>query len=176
MALPCTERLRDGGSVLVRRAAPEDAAAHLANFVAVAAERVYLMSETPGRSVDEIARQFRDADPRSELWLMAEVDGRVVGGADFQRGRWTKNEHTATLGVLLTPAARGRGIGEVLMRHGIEWARSVGIRKLKLGVFASNERAVALYRRLGFVEEGRLRGEVVLDERPTDEIVMALWL
>ncbi len=62
------------------------------------------------------------------------------------------------------------------MRAGIEWARDVGVRRLKLGVFETNERALALYRKLGFVEEGRLKGEVVLDGKPVDEILMALTL
>lgn len=176
MALPCSARLRDGGTVLIRRATPEDAEVHVANFGTIAAERVFLMTETLTRPIDEVRRQFREADPRAALWLVAEVDGRVVGGADFRRGRWAKNAHTATLGMGLPPEMRGRGIGEALLRQGIEWARSVGIRKLKLGVFASNDRAVALYRKLGFTEEARLKGDVVLDGRPTDEILMALWL
>ncbi len=176
MTLPRSVRLRDGGSVRLRRATPEDAETHIANTGAIAAERVYMMTESFARPVDEIRRQFREADPRAALWLVAELDGRVVGGANFLRGRWSKNAHTADLGVALLPDARGRGIGEALLREGIEWARSVGIRKLKLGVFASNDRALALYRKLGFVEEARLKGEVVLDGRATDEVLMALWL
>jgi RimJ/RimL family protein N-acetyltransferase len=176
VALPCTVPLRDGGSVVIRRATPQDAEVHIANTNAIAGERVYLMTETFARPVDEIERQFRDADPSAELWLLAELEGRVVGGANFRRGRWTKNAHTADLGVALLPSARGRGIGEALLREGFGWARSVGIRKLKLGVFASNERALAFYLKLGFVVEARLKNEVVLDGRPTDEILMALWL
>jgi RimJ/RimL family protein N-acetyltransferase len=176
VTLPRTVRLRDGGTVIVRRATPEDAETHIANTHSIAGERVYMMTETFARSVEEIRQQFRDADPRSALWLVAELDGRVVGGANVARGRWSKSAHTADLGVALLPGARGRGIGDALLREGIEWARSVGIRKLKLGVFASNERALALYRKLGFVEEARLKDEVVLDGRPTDEVLMVLWL
>jgi RimJ/RimL family protein N-acetyltransferase len=176
VVLPSSVALRDGGTALLRRATQEDAEAHLANFNAIAAEGVFLMSEALTRSIEEVRRQFREADPRAELWLVAEVDGRVVGGANFQRGRWAKNAHTADLGMGLIPEMRGRGIGEAMLREGIEWARSIGIRKLKLGVFASNERAIGLYRKMGFGEEARLTGEVVLDGRPTDELLMALWL
>jgi RimJ/RimL family protein N-acetyltransferase len=176
MTLPATVLLRDGGSVLVRPATPADAEVHIANTHAIASERIYLMSESFTRTVEEIRVQFRDADPQQVLWLVAEVDGAVVGGANFARGRWRKNAHTADLGVALLPGFRGRGIGEALMREGIEWARSVGVRKLTLGVFATNERAVALYRRLGFAEEARLRGQGILDGRPVDEILMALWI
>jgi RimJ/RimL family protein N-acetyltransferase len=43
----------------------------------------------------------------------------------------------------------------------IEWAEAhPGIEKLTLGVFATNTRAIALYRKLGFAEEGRQPREV----------------
>jgi putative acetyltransferase len=50
---------------------------------------------------------------------------------------------------------RGRGVGTALMEHAIAWAREQGLHKLALDVFAHNEPAIALYRKLGFVEEGR---------------------
>ena len=37
----------------------------------------------------------------------------------------------------------------------IEWARERGLHKLCLSVFAHNEAAIALYRKFGFIEEGR---------------------
>ncbi len=173
---PTRRKLPDGRTVVVRSAVPDDAPAWIRNFNEIAKERIYVMTESFSRTVEEIRDQFRDSDPNSALWLVAEVDGRAIGGATFLRGRWTKNAHTADLGVSLLAEFRGLRIGDDLMREGIEWARRVGVRKLKLGVFASNERAVRLYRRLGFVEEGRLRGEVMLDGRSDDELLMALWL
>jgi ribosomal protein S18 acetylase RimI-like enzyme len=50
---------------------------------------------------------------------------------------------------------RGQGIGTALMEAAIGWAREQGLHKLSLDVFAHNEAALALYRKLGFVEEGR---------------------
>ncbi len=37
----------------------------------------------------------------------------------------------------------------------IEWARERGLHKLSLSVFPHNAAAIALYRKFGFVEEGR---------------------
>ncbi len=176
MPLPRSVRLSHGANAVVRAAAPADAEAWIANMNRVAAEGVYLMTERFARTVDEIRAQFRDNDPRLNLWLVAEVDGKVVGGGNFSRGRWTKNAHTADLGLSLLPEFRGLGLGRAMMEAGLEWARGVGVRKVKLGVFATNERAIALYRRLGFVEEARLRGEAILDGKPVDELLMVLWL
>jgi len=63
----------------------------------------------------------------------------------------------AEIGMLVARDWRGRGVGSALMEAGIAWARERGdIHKLSLGVFAHNARAIALYEKFGFVEEGRL--------------------
>jgi RimJ/RimL family protein N-acetyltransferase len=146
------------------------------NVRSVAAERVFLMTEQLTRTVEEVRQQFRDADPRTELYLVAEVEGAVVGGADFRRGRQSKNAHVAELGVSVLRAYRRLGLGEGLLRAGLEWARAEGIRKVRLGVFATNASAIALYRKLGFVEEGCLKGEVILNGQPVDELLLAVRL
>jgi ribosomal protein S18 acetylase RimI-like enzyme len=50
---------------------------------------------------------------------------------------------------------RARGVGSALMEAAIEWAHEQGLHKLALGVFAHNAAGIALYRKYGFVEEGR---------------------
>jgi RimJ/RimL family protein N-acetyltransferase len=51
---------------------------------------------------------------------------------------------------------RGRGVGTALVAAATEWARSDGLHKLSLSVFPHNHVAIGLYRKFGFVEEGRL--------------------
>jgi len=50
---------------------------------------------------------------------------------------------------------RGRGVGSALVAAAIEKARAEGLHKLSLEVFPHNDAAIALYRKFGFVEEGR---------------------
>mgnify|MGYP003442513272 CR=1 FL=1 len=50
---------------------------------------------------------------------------------------------------------RGRGVGSALLAAAIEKARDEGLHKLSLEVFPHNHAAIALYRKFGFVEEGR---------------------
>jgi RimJ/RimL family protein N-acetyltransferase len=59
------------------------------------------------------------------------------------------------LGMWVAADRRGRGVGTALVAAAIEWARERGLHKLTLGVFPHNEAAIALYRKFGFVEEGR---------------------
>jgi len=176
VTLPETVTLKDGRRAIVRAATPDDAEGWIANINAIGAERVYILTETFTRTLEEIREQFRSANPDEVLWLAAEIGGNLVGGADFRRGRRPKCAHTANLGIALVREARGVGLGEAMMTAGIDWARRSGITKLKLGVFATNDRAIALYRKLGFVEEGRLRGEAVIAGTPVDDLLMALFL
>jgi ribosomal protein S18 acetylase RimI-like enzyme len=50
---------------------------------------------------------------------------------------------------------RGRGIGSALLAAAIDWARTQRLHKLELDVFPHNNAAIELYRKFGFVEEGR---------------------
>ena len=69
---------------------------------------------------------------------------------------------------------RGEGIGSALLQFLIDWGESnPTIDKLALSVFVTNTRAIALYRRFGFVEEGRRIKEVKLGSSEyVDDILM----
>jgi RimJ/RimL family protein N-acetyltransferase len=57
--------------------------------------------------------------------------------------------------MLVVAGWRGRGVGSSLVAAAIDWARAHELHKLTLGVFPHNEAALALYRKFGFVEEGK---------------------
>jgi RimJ/RimL family protein N-acetyltransferase len=59
------------------------------------------------------------------------------------------------IGMAVARDWRGRGVGSALLAAAIQWARENGLHKLILGVFPHNVAAIALYRKHGFVEEGR---------------------
>jgi putative acetyltransferase len=71
---------------------------------------------------------------------------------------------------------RGRGVGTALMAEALRWARNVGVQKVSLTVYPSNTRAIALYRRFGFVDEGRLSGQSRKSYGYEDEVIMSRWL
>ncbi len=54
----------------------------------------------------------------------------------------------------VAPSARGRGVGDSLVTAILEWARDQHAGSVALAVFKTNERALALYRRHGFLEVG----------------------
>ena len=89
---------------------------------------------------------------------------------------YEKRARRAELGIMIGDKSRwDQGYGtdamQVLLRHGFE---TLNLHRIKLRVFEFNERAVEVYRRLGFVEEGRLRDEQYLEGRYWDTLVMGL--
>jgi ribosomal protein S18 acetylase RimI-like enzyme len=62
--------------------------------------------------------------------------------------------------MLVAAERRGSGVGSALVAAAIELARTRGLHKLTLTVFPHNEAAIALYRKFGFVEEGRLAAHI----------------
>jgi putative acetyltransferase len=71
---------------------------------------------------------------------------------------------------------RGRGVGSALLAAALRWAAWAGVEKVTLSVYPHNEPARTLYRKFGFVEEGRLSGHSKKGRRYEDEIVMGRWM
>ncbi|MFP5232474.1 MAG: GNAT family N-acetyltransferase [Acidobacteriota bacterium] len=64
-------------------------------------------------------------------------------------GEWSELESVATV-----VSARGQGVGRALCREVMAWSRGQGARVMELEVRASNGAAQALYRSLGFADQG----------------------
>lgn len=104
------------------------------------------------------------------------IDGQVCGHCDLKGGHIDADLHRATVGIGIEHAHCDRGHGRKLMDAAIAWARGHGLAWLDLGVFSENARAIALYRKLGFVEIGVVRDRFRVDGESIDDISMALEL
>ena len=74
----------------------------------------------------------------------------------------------------IVPAYRGRGLGARLINATLEAAFGAGFVRIELDVQADNERAIALYERVGFVREGTIRDAVFVDGEYRDANTMPL--
>jgi ribosomal protein S18 acetylase RimI-like enzyme len=122
-------------------------------------------------------RPFFDPERRvtAEDTFVAERDGAIVGYVRI--GRATDLESNAHVmevkGIAVSPVARRSGVGTRLIDKACEAAATRGATRMRLRVLGSNPGAQALYERAGFVVEGVLRGEFVLDGRAVDDVLMA---
>jgi ribosomal protein S18 acetylase RimI-like enzyme len=110
--------------------------------------------------------------------LVATVDGQVVGFAKLGRPTpLATNAHVlAITGLGVAPQHRGQGVGRRLVLAAVDEARARGARRVTLHVLRRNGRAMDLYRSLGFVVEGVLREEFLLEGQYVDDVLMALPL
>jgi diaminopimelate decarboxylase len=162
--------------ITVRPAAPRDARPFLEFWSAIVAEGRYVRSETVRHPARVYRGRFRRPWTEREAQVLAVEGDRVVGHVYVQREDHPVTRHVATLGIAVAASHRGRGVGSVLMAEAVRWARSVGVEKLLLSVYPHNTAAIALYRKFGFVEEGRLLRQSRKAHGDEDEILMATWL
>jgi RimJ/RimL family protein N-acetyltransferase len=172
---PGKGRARAGG-VEVRPARPGDARSFVDAYRSVAAERRFIQTERVTRSAAFYRRRFRRSLDERGAHLLALDDGRVVGSLSIRRDDHPATRHVATLGMFVVASHRRRGIGSVLMEEALDWARRFGVERLELTVYPENAAALALYRRFGFVEEGRLVRHAKKSYGYEDEILMATFL
>jgi L-phenylalanine/L-methionine N-acetyltransferase len=111
--------------------------------------------------------------PKHTIALCATIEGQVVGfgGLEPEPPRRT---HCASIALAVHDDFYRRGVGSALLTALLDCAdRSFGLRRVELAVFAENAAAIALYRRFGFVEEGRSRGYAMRDGVLADVLHMA---
>jgi len=162
---------------VVRPASPGDARSFLEMWRTVVAEKRYVRGETVGRSAGYYRRRyFRRSWTREQASLVAVHGDRVIGHLNVSREDGPMTGHVASLGMAVAPDWRGRGVGSALLVEAIRWAKEMRVEKLALSVYPHNEAALALYRKFGFQEEGRLTGHSKKSIGYLDEIVMGLWL
>lgn len=139
----------------------------------VARERRYIATvEAP--PLEQIQQFVSANQARGGVQFLA-LDGEtVVGWCDVNRYQRVGYQHSGGLGIGLRPDYRGHGIGARLALAAISAARTHGIERIELEVWATNARAIALYQQLGFVHEGLRRRARFLDGTYDDAVVMAL--
>ncbi|MEQ2526657.1 GNAT family N-acetyltransferase [Robertmurraya yapensis] len=106
----------------------------------------------------------RDTESTRNLFLVAEVDGRIVGFSRCEGNELKRTIHKVEFGVCVLKEFWGYGIGRNLLEESIQWADSNGIKKIALNVLETNEKAIELYQQFGFEVEGILKKDKFLSD------------
>jgi ribosomal protein S18 acetylase RimI-like enzyme len=160
----------------IRAIRVEDLAAYHSLVNEVKDERTYLFS-TLRFSLEDTEKYIEHHEAVSNpIWGAFDEEGVLLGWIDFNRGNFSEIAHTATLGMGVKKQFRGQGIGSALMDACVKSAKSLGIEKLELEVFASNTAARALYIKKGFFEEGIRLKKRKFEDNYDDLVCMGLFL
>ena len=100
-------------------------------------------------------RMRRGAGGQHGVTYVAEAASALIGMTTLARDEGRKTGHHGDIyGVYTHPAWRGTGVADALLEACAEFARSLGLRLLKLGVAVTNTSAIRLYVRHGFTVYG----------------------
>ncbi|MFZ5609711.1 MAG: GNAT family N-acetyltransferase [Pseudomonadota bacterium] len=178
---PSSFTARNGAHVVLRSAAPGDARAVTAFKRAALLQSDYL-NTLPGEYGGDVGaekaaiRQAGQAD--NAVMLVAEAGGGLAGLVETKAEAQRRRAHNILMGIMVGEEWRGQGIGRALIERLLDWARRhPRLERLNLSVHAGNAPALALYRDLGFVEEGRRRAAIRYEDgKYMDEICMCAYL
>jgi RimJ/RimL family protein N-acetyltransferase len=150
--------------VLVRNAEPDDAVRIIALMKDVFDESDYHLSITEDfKTAEEEQRQWiqKFLDDPGKLMLVAEAGDELVAILEFDNDYRQRLKHRGTVWVSIASGMRDRDLGTALAIHGFLWvADNPIIEKVYMHVLSTNERSLGLCRKMGFVEEARLKKDV----------------
>lgn len=168
--------LKDGTPVMIREAEPNDAARLLTcikTYIPQSEHIPKLESEIIMTVSDEELWIRSFLESANSLLLVAEYQNKIIGNIDLTGSRRKVMEHTAVIGMGMMSEWRNRGLGSALMESVLDWATSNPILELLwLQVYGDNEAGINLYKKMGFVETGRIPGFFRHNHRLSENVTM----
>jgi RimJ/RimL family protein N-acetyltransferase len=162
--------------IVIREAREEDAEAFLEHCTRLDNETRFMMLE-PGERTTTVAQQRRRlraiGQVDTQTILVADSDGEIAGHIAGFGGRYRRNAKTVHVVIGVLERFRGQGTGSRLLGELESWARSRELRRLELTVMTHNERAIRLYRKMGYETEGTRKDSLFVDGRFADEYAMS---
>jgi RimJ/RimL family protein N-acetyltransferase len=165
---------KDDTDVTLRPVQKSDAYDIITSVASIIKDGTYIQKERP-RTFDEEHHFIEEMKANDNMYIVVEVDSVARGIARVVRGELEMKKHTGIFRTWLHEDAQGKGIGKKVLEYTFEWCRIHHLHKLCLTVFASNEVAITLYEKYGFVTEGIQKEQAFLNGHYDDEIFMAYF-
>ena len=146
------------------------------SLVAEGADIVRAEEVSRVEEIDWLARALSHLAKDEILYFAAEVDGKVVANSEISRNQGGYDSHVGGIGIAIREGYRDVGIGMEMMKTLIEQARKLGLKILTLCAFESNRRAIHVYKKVGFVQTGKIPRKFLREGKYIDEVIMTLVL
>ena len=175
--------LKNNKEVLLRPALTTDSKAFHNLLIQVRDESTFLSASGEEflkyNSQEDISNEIKTiVDSSTANLIVAVYNDKLVGYVEItpKWGEWkTRLIHVANLSIAILSEYAGSGLGKALMREAISWTKQHPvITKLHLSFHETNKIAKNMYEKLGFIEEGRLIGEMNKQGTLCDVILMYL--
>lgn len=150
------------------REATDDDWAQIFPFFSAIVEAGETYTYPSGLTSDE-ARALWMPSTQDEHAVVFDEDGVVLGSARMGPNKPGRGSHIGTASFMVSPEARGKGVGRRLAEHMVQWHRDRGFRGIQFNaVVETNTGAVRLWQSLGFEIVGTVPGAF---ESPTQGFV-----
>ncbi|ELC8406093.1 GNAT family N-acetyltransferase [Clostridium perfringens] len=110
---------------------------------------------------------------KNQYWYVAEENGKVIGLGILMNHGNLRKKHVGVITLMVNSDYQNKGIGSLLMDKLINLSESLNIIRLELCVFRDNYKAINLYKKFGFKEEGIKIKLALKNGEYVDEIIMA---
>ncbi len=168
--------LKNGQELIIRKAEEKDAEKFLEYFNVVGSETDFLGfgPEGPRITVEEEREIFKSSTSKN-FFLIAEINGEIAGSCSISTNeKRVRSLHFGELGIVVLKKFWGFGVGYNLMEEAVRYGKEAGLRKINLDTRADNEKAISLYKKLGFKEEGIITRGTVINGEFYNLLVMGL--
>lgn len=91
---------------------------------------------------------------KNQYWYVAEENGKVIGLGILMNHGNLRKKHVGVITLMVNSDYQNKGVGSLLMDKLINLSESLNIIRLELCVFRDNYKAINLYKKFGFKEEG----------------------
>jgi len=174
-------KLRNGEKILIRQVIESDIDGVWNNFNEVVDEKIYLPVLFPVRSKFEKQSWFHNIQKEREICIVAihptmASPLNILGQCEISNLEWDAATHVGSLGIIVQKKFRDLGIGFNLIDKAIRESKRLNKEKIVLSTFLDNERALYLYKKIGFKKAGIRKKQFYMDSSYYDEVLMELWI
>lgn len=172
--------LNNNVEVTIRKATIEDAQNMIDFYNVVGGETDFLSF-----GANEFKRDLREYEDyitatskeQNSIMLLALIDSEIISIATINSSQKERTKHVGTLGIVISKKYTGLGLGKILMKDLIEWAKRNGVtKKISLVTNENNTVAIELYKNLGFEVEGLLKKDNFIRGSYSNTVMMGLFL
>jgi len=174
-------KLRNGEKIIIRPVIESDIDGIWNNFNEVVDEKIYLPVLFPVRSKFEKQSWFHNIQKEREICIVAIHPTllspyNILGQCEISNLEWDAATHVGSLGIIVQRKFRDLGIGFNLIDKAIRESKRLNKEKIILSSFLDNERALFLYKKIGFKTIGIRKKQFYMDSVYYDEVLMELWI
>lgn len=168
--------------IQIRNVEKSDIEGIWSNFNEVVEEGMFLPVFNPVRSEYEKKSWYETIKDQKEVCIVADHPAikppyNIIGQCEISNSEWEASSHIGILGIIVKKKYRDLGIGECLVDAAIRESKNLNNKeKIILSCLSNNDRALYLYKKMGFEVVGIRKKQFYMDANYYDEVLMDLGI